>query len=894
MKIFRQITLKYLKKNKIRTIVAIIGILFSAAMICAVTTFISSMNHYIVENAIQNTGDWQAGVLDVDWETYDSLSQQSEITDIVGAQRIGYAIITQLEYEYKCYYYLLGVKKEFMDTMGAHITSGRMPRESFEILLPESLYEVGGVKYKIGDKMVLETGKRKYKSVELWQDDPYTFHTTELDRELFSREKTRLYTVVGFYDDLSYKIESASAPGYTVFTYFEEEPLWKEGYKYDVYFNIKNSQKIYDFAKENGLTAENNITPEFNTDVLGIASVLQLGGSKGMAVVVIVFVMSLIIVGAIALIYNMFAISVSERTKQFALLSSMGATQKQIRGMVLYESLVVSVVGIPLGIITGIGGIWVALQFVGDKFQALGYIIPMTIHVSGTAVWAAAILSFVTVLISAWIPSKRAMEATIIETIRQNNDIYQNQKENKMTDMIQKVFGLSGMLAERYCNRSKKKYQATVLSLFISAILFVLVSFFMDYLLKVVEHSFRENSYDVAFYYKETELTGYDKDEFFELLKTQENITDAVYTTSTKTYRAEIDKKYLSDWALENEGTLTRSYRLKPEVVSLNINVAYVQDEAFLELLNKYGLNKDEYMNPEAPKAIVVDGVLNSSTNANVRLLAGDECIVTFARAIFEMDTMYTTSTFLSEKLMYNLEGGKTIYERPYYVEGEDGLMFLYPESVRRFYIGKYPEKGDVFDTVVKLNDHSRLVEDNMCNCKFLSDDANASYEALKQIAEEHNLNTNNFQNNAEQIEKEKNLISIIEVLSLGFIVLMSLIAAINVFNTISSNISLRRREFAVLKSIGMTEKSLNRMLFVECILLSAKSLLYGLPVALIGTVLIHLIATVEYSVAYHFPWEFMGIAVAVIFVITLICMFYIRRTRKKENVIEALKNENI
>ncbi len=915
MKIFRKVTLKYLRKNKVRTFATIMGILISTALICAVTTFLSSMNQYVIDNAVYNTGDWQIGAVEVDWETCQSIMQNEDVYDVVYNRRLGYAKIDETENEYKSYYYLLGVKQEFLDVMCSHITSGRFPREEREVLLPESLYETTGIELEIGDLLVLGTGNRVYRSTILNQEDPYVFVGLGLyDIEAFSLIRTRIYTVVGFYDDISYRIETASAPGYTVYTYMSDEVIGVDDYIYDIYFKTKDLVHIYQFP------VEEDVTLVYNAEVLGVMGLLGNGGTSVTSIVLAACIICLILTGGIALIYNMFSISVSERTKQFGLLSSVGATQKQIKKMIWYESFVVSSVGIPLGILTGIGGIWLALQFVGDKFQALGYSIPMRMHVSWEVIIISVVISSITVLVSAWIPSKRAMKMTVIETIRQNKDIIQSETDAKNDDVIRKVLGLPGMLASYYCGRDKKKYKATLLSLCVSYILFVLVSFFMDYALKLVKDNFDQNFYDLAFYYEPENLEGYNKDGFMDLLKSEEHITGSVYTSSVRSYRAEMEKKYLSDWAIANIGTMTSAYRFKPDIVATTINITFVQDSVFRELLKKYDLSLADYMNRENPKAIVIDGLVNSNTNETTNILAGDGCVVNFTRGIQDdVSTIQDGSDIqIVEKIYFTLEGGKTIYERPYYLEAVDGLVFLYPDSLRQYYEDKNEElfpkrEGDGKWTYIKyedehgatqwlyrwqyaekINDYSRLVTDGICNCKFQSEDPSESYEELKKIVEQNNLSIKNMTNNADQIEKENNLIMIIQVLSGGFLILMALVAAINVFNTISANISLRRREFAVLKSIGMTEKGLNRMMLAECLLLSGKAMLYGVPISLIGTAVLSVAMSSGRKFTYSFPWIPMSVAVVGIFMIVIGTMLYIMKRRKNENVVDTLKNENV
>lgn len=74
-----------------------------------------------------------------------------------------------------------------------------------------------------------------------------------------------------------------------------------------------------------------------------------LGGLMGILIAIIMF-------GSIALIGNSFSISVNERKRQYGLLSSIGATRKQLRRNVLYEASVLSAIGIPIGVLAGIGG----------------------------------------------------------------------------------------------------------------------------------------------------------------------------------------------------------------------------------------------------------------------------------------------------------------------------------------------------------------------------------------------------------------------------------------------------------------------------------------------------------------------------------------------------------
>ena len=174
------------------------------------------------------------------------------------------------------------------------------------------------------------------------------------------------------------------------------------------------------------------------------------------------------------------------------------------------------------------------------------------------------------------------------------------------------------------------------------------------------------------------------------------------------------------------------------------------------------------------------------------------------------------------------------------------------------------------------------------------SDNHAESYTAVQSILNDNGFNAKNLQNIAEQEESERNIVTIIRVFSYGFIVLISLIAAANVFNTISTNISLRRREFAMLKSVGMTQKGFNKMMNFECLLYGSRALLYGIPVSCGVTYLIYLAIMEGVETRFHLPWVAIGISVLSVFLVVFVTMMYSMSKIKEDNPIDALKNENL
>lgn len=898
MNIFNKVTLQSLKKNRTRTIVTIIGIILSAAMICAVTTFASSIYNYALDNAIYVDGDWHGSAEDIDSKTYESIKDDSKIKSYVYAQQLGYSKIEDCKNENKPYLFLLGASDGFNEMMPVHITSGKYPTSSSEIIIPEHLFENGGVELKIGDTLQLALGVRMLDSYEMSQNNPFYVYDENNEAipsgETLTIKETRSYKIVGFYERPSF--ENYTAPGYTAITIADKQI--SEKYSYNVWFKMNETKDVYSFIEDNKLPGKTN------SSVLRYSGVSRYTGFNSMILSLSIIVISLIMLGSISLIYNAFSISVAERTKQFGLLSSVGATKKQLRRMVVSEALMVSAIGIPLGILAGVGGISITLFFVGNKFEALiGYPIPLKLSVSVLSLVIAVVIALLTVLISAIVPSKRATKVSAIEAIRQSKDINTKIKKVRTSKLTYKLFGLPGMLANKYYKRSRKKYRATVLSLFMSVVLFVSASAFTGALTESVTDSFGNVEYDILIYGYENEFGKATVDDLLNELKSDKGVNQVAYTQGSSYYISvspnEVSKDYLEYYATSEELLIDEI-----ENVGVYTNFKFVDDNAYRELLKKYKLNENEYFNANEPKAIAVDGrvifdsVLGKYTSYNV-LNSEDTAISFVVEKVFDGyyfegdkidengNTVYvyknqenpneimtlTREEAFEEK---TVKLGKIIYDAPFFLDVNSRLTMIYPMSLRDNVLSVETFLNNGYSYYITTDTHVETM--------------NAIDETLSDLSLER-LRTQDI---AAQEEENRNIVIIIQVFAYGFIILISLIAAANVFNTISTNIALRRREFAMLKSVGMTTKGFNRMMNFECILYGTRALLFGLPVSVGISYLIHLAVSEGYQKEFTLPWVAIGIAVLSVFLVVFVTMMYSMSKVKKDNPIDALKNENL
>lgn len=908
MNVFNKVTLESLKKNRTRTIVTIIGIMLSAAMICASTTLVSSMQNFVLRCAIHIDVDWYGAVYDAAYKDYEDIRDSDRVSSAAYAQVLGYAKIDSAN-ERKPYLYVLGgdVASGYFETMPVHLILGALPKDSTEIILPEHLTSNGNVNYKLGDTVTLDVGDRTLDGRRLGQDTPVYTYDSETQVEIMSGERLentepRTYTVVGIYERPTF--EDYSAPGYTALT--AADPKSADQTPIHCYFKLHKPSGVYDFMKEMGYTQEYRYA--YNTKVLLYSGTAPFDSFLTAFYSLAAIIIALIVFGSVSLIYNAFSISVSERTRQFGLLSSVGATRKQLRRMVLFEALAVSIVGIPLGILVGIGGIGITLLLIGDKFFSIVRVdIPMRLCVSWQAVVIAAVIALVTVLISAWIPSKRATGVSAVEAIRQSMDIKVSGRPVRTSKLSYKLFGLPGVLAGKHYKRNRKKYRTTVVSLFMSIVLFVSAAAFTDYMMESAEGGLASDQFDLIYAAESDASAAMTPDALLELLFSEQNVTGGTYTKK-QFLQGDISREYVtamfadrfSNFGMESEDRA-------PKELGISGYLHFVADAEFNRLLEKYDLKEADYYDRDKPLGIALDRNIELDRRlekyVTLDTLKGDGCVIEGLYYV-EIDGYYRKDSRIDENgnkvvlyqnrdnesdiielpygesfAKYTLRSEKTIEEAPFFVSRSTpvAINMIYPYSMLESVVPK-----------------AALNQFRNTEYFLTSSDHAASFENLATVLTENGLSSRQLFDYAANAETNRNVVTIIRVFAYGFIVLISLIAAANVFNTISTNISLRRREFAMLKSVGMTQKGFRRMMNCECLLYGSKALLLGLPVSCGITYLIYRAVTTAYETSFHLPWAAIGIAVLSVFLVVFATMMYSMSKVKKDNPIDALKNENL
>ncbi len=845
MNIFCKVTLQSLKKSRTRTIVTVIGVILSAAMITAVATFSVSLQSYLINGAVAKTGDWHIEIPDTDSSFVEEQAADSRIANAVALQNIGYAKLKGGRNPDKPYLFIAGWNEKALDTLPIKLLIGRLPENSGEILIPAHIAANGGVKISLGDTLTLEVGNRMNGGQKLSQHDSY-----RAGKETLVPMTEKTYTVVGICQRPA--IEEYAAPGYTLIT--TEDTAAADSLS--VFFTLKNPYQVHSYA--DSISGKNDYI--LNDDVLRF---MGLSGEKMITVLLYAIggiLVALVMLGSVFLIYNSFNISLNERTHQFGILMSVGATEKQLRNSVLFEGLCIGTIGIPIGILAGIPSIKLLLILVAKNFANAMYDnVPLTLVVSVPALVAAVIISMLTILISAYIPAKKAASMPVMECIRQTNEVKVEAKAIRTSRLAKRLYGLAEILALKNFQRNRRRYRSIVLSLSLSVVLFVSASSFGTYLNKIAENSsVVVEDYDICFDTRDME-----ESELFQLydeLKTAVGVTHSSYQ-ALSTYSCVLNIRDLSSHFLDECGELI-GYDGASETVEVQLNIQFVENSVYQDLLKGLGLSAEEYTGQD--KKMIMAGILPG------RWYSQEQPIEFTLQSKNGDQTKTICATFVKDY--------------PDLLPAAPGEFHGYMFMVMAPY-----EVKPQFDAL------GATVKPVKLGMTFQSENPGQSTAAMQTMIDGASISADYHLYNLYGIlEQNRNITFIVNLFSAVFIIMISLIAVANVFNTISTNIKLRRREFAMLRSVGMSDRDFNKMMRFECILYGARTMLWGLPLSGILSYLIYQGMEVggADNVDFVSPLSSMAISVIGVFFVVFITMLYATSKIKKENIIDALRDD--
>ena len=842
MNILTSLSIRNLKLNKKRTISTIIGIILSVALICAVASMGMSFQATLVENAKNQSGYWHLKLENVSDEEIKDIQNNRDVKDIFAIKICGYSILQGSQNEYKPYARLISMNESSFNDLHFELIEGRFPVNNNEVVISKTIMANGKVEYKIGDTINLNVGTRSIKPGvnEKEYDNIY-------DAEEIINTTNYSFKIVGIIERPDTSFEKYSEPGYTVIT------TGISTGRSDLYISLKSPKNYketipqilgvqsYESLSKNDTETKYDYT--LNKELLRWEAFAFSDSTVTMLYSVIGVVIVIILFTSIFCIRNSFAISITEKIKMYGMLSSVGATRKQIKKNVIFEAMALGLIGIPLGILSGLFADFVLLKIVNVLLSdaLVGYANGIVFKVSIIPIIISIILGFITIYLSAISSAKKAAKVSPIEQLRNSDEIKIKNKKLKTPKIIEKVFKTGGVLAYKNLKRSKKKYRTTVISIAVSVFIFITMNAFIT------------NMFDLTGQYYE----DYDYNFIVESSKfTDEEINKIVKQESVESYHILYQPK--------------RMYEIRD-----------------LSKIHEYG------------KELITEE-LSGEKYCGLYLVALDEAsFKEYSKKIgVKFEDVKDTGILCDEYNEYDKETGAVELKRLYKYEKGDTIVGEYNKEELKIKVGDvskikpYGLEGVFYDggyLVVNKNEFKNIDFSDDVTITIQSNNTTELQTAIEE--KDSSLTIVNLEDVAKE---EKSMILVTNIFLYGFIAVITLIGVTNIFNTITSNMELRQKEFAMLKSIGMTKKEFNRMINLETLFYGTKSLLYGIILGLLGTLAMYKAFSVKIDAGMYIPIKPIIISVIFVFILIFIIMRYSISKINKQNTIETIRKENI
>lgn len=949
MNLMKTLTLKNLKLNRKRTIVTIVGIILATALLSALVTLVSSFQYSVIEYQKQKGGDFHVKFSNVKMSELSEFKNNRNIESTFETMGMGFAKLEGCKNEDKPYAYVMATDEAGFERGCFKLIEGRMAKNEDEIVIPRHLKTNGRIDIKVGDEITLDVGKRYDSNTESVISENCAY---EHEAETLTDTVTKHYKVVGIMERPGYGMEDYSAAGYTFVTYSDELAAIDNGTKseaseadttltvYSRYTQkaLRNKDAVTAdiigvdeklFAKANNSSVEMSAEESdrflkemenakydiyINGFLISYECVFPIDGTFKALFTVATVVALIIILTSVYCIKNSFNISITEKIRQYGMLASVGATRRQIKSSVKTEAAMLGVVGIPVGTMSGILASLILVKVV-NALSAGWLNFALSFHTSLPALILAVIMSIATIYFSATGSARRAAKVTPLEAIRNTKEIKIKSSKLKTPAIIGRIWGIGGVISYKNIKRNNKKYRTTVTSIVICSVTFIVISYFMSMAFSVVGMSYASVDYNIginmsckkdldieklselvsgiegvddylvgAGYYFDVDKPEYTKEygEYCgQLYDDSEDVSQVFFITvlNDKSY-----DKYASDAGIKNADT---------GAILVNKGTFDVYNEKS----SKYVKEEMELYKYKAGDTIRCGYNVYDDASSDDNAAEGDTESSTDDNNAVEGDTESSTednSGYVDEETINNgvrktvdvtIAGVTDKVPTCYNGYGNTSLLFMNQKGFESLWAdgrsGNEFKPGNAIYSAYVVAENADEYQDTL----------------EKETAENPEYSQISFyvSNLDKEMRDEKSLFTLLGVFAYGLIVVIALIGITNIINTLSTGMELRSREFATLRSIGMTDKQFAGMVRLESVFISVKALVIGVPLGILISYLLCVIMNrMDGAIIYEPPYKAIILCIVVVIMLIYAIMKLSMTKLRHNNIIETIKNENL
>lgn len=950
MNLMKKLTLKNLKLNRKRTIVTIVGIILATALLSALVTLVSSFQYSMIEYQKQKGGDFHVKFSGVKMSELSEFKNNRNIESTFETMGMGFAKLDGCKNEDKPYAYVMATDEAGFEKGCFNLIEGRMAKNEDEIVIPRHLKTNGRIDIKVGDEITLDIGKRYDSNTESVISENCAY---EHEAETLTDTVTKRYKVVGIMERPGYGMEDYSAAGYTFVTYSDELAAIDNGTKseaseadttltvYSRYTQkaLRNKdavtadiigvdEKLFEKANNSsvGMSAEESdrflkemenakYDIYMNGYLISYECVFPIDGSFKALFTVAAVVALIIILTSVYCIKNSFNISITEKIRQYGMLASVGATRRQIKSSVKTEAAMLGVVGIPVGTMSGILASLILVNVV-NALSASWLNFALSFHTSLPALILAVILSIATIYFSATGSARRAAKVTPLEAIRNTKEIKIKSSKLKTPAIIGRIWGIGGVISYKNIKRNNKKYRTTVTSIVICSVTFIVISYFMSMAFSMVGMSYASADYNIGINMSCKKDINIDIEKLSKLVSGIEGVDDYLVGAG---YDFDVRKpKYTKEY-----GEYCRQVYDNSEDVSQMFLITVLDDKSYDKyasdagiknaaagaiLVNKgtfdvYNENSLKYVKKEmelykykAGDTIECGYNVYDDASSDDNAAEGDTESSTDDNNAVEGDTESGTeynSGYVDEETINNgvrktvdvtIAGVTDKVPIGYKGYGNTTLLFMNQKGFESLWAdGKSNELKPGHASY-----SAYVVAEN-------ADEYQDTFEKETEENPEYSQISFYVSNLDKQMRDEKSLFTLLGVFAYGLIVVIALIGITNIINTLSTGMELRSREFATLRSIGMTDKQFAGMVRLESVFISVKALVIGVPLGiLISYLLCVMMNRMDDAIIYEPPYKAIILCIVVVIMLIYAIMKLSMTKLRHNNIIETIKNENL
>lgn len=950
MNLMKTLTLKNLKLNRKRTIVTIVGIILATALLSALVTLVSSFQYSMIEYQKQKDGDFHVKFSNVKMSELSEFKNNRNIESTFETMGMGFAKLDGCKNEDKPYAYVMATDETGFERGCFNLIEGRMAKNEDEIVIPRHLKTNGRIDIKVGDEITLDIGKRYDSNTESVISENCAY---EHEAETLTDTVTKHYKVVGIMERPGYGMEDYSAAGYTFVTYSDELAAIDNGTKseeseadttltvYSRYTQkaLRNKdavtadiigvdEKLFEKANNSSVEMSAEESDRFlkemenakydiymNGYLISYECVFPIDGSFKALFTVAAVVALIIILTSVYCIKNSFNISITEKIRQYGMLASVGATRRQIKSSVKTEAAMLGVVGIPVGTMSGILASLILVKVV-NALSAGWLNFALSFHTSLPALILAVILSIATIYFSATGSARRAAKVTPLEAIRNTKEIKIKSAKLKTPAIIGRIWGIGGVISYKNIKRNNKKYRTTVTSIVICSVTFIVISYFMSMAFSMVGMSYASADYNIGINMSYKKDIHIDIEKLSKLVSGIEGVDDYLVGAG---YDFDVDKpEYTKEY-----GEYCRQVYDNSEDVSQMFLITVLDDESYDKyasdagiknaaagaiLVNKgtfdvYNENSLKYVKKEmelykykAGDTIECGYNVYDDASSDDNAAEGDTESSTDDNNAVEGDTESGTednSGYVDEETINNgvrktvdvtIAGVTDKVPIGYKSYSYATLLFMNQKGFESLWAdGKSNELKQRY-----VSYSAYVVAEN-------ADEYQDTFEKETEGNPEYSQISFSVSNLDKQMRDEKSLFTLLGVFAYGLIVVIALIGITNIINTLSTGMELRSREFATLRSIGMTDKQFVGMVRLESVFISVKALVIGVPLGILISYLLCVIMNrMDGAIIYEPPYKAIILCIVVVIMLIYAIMKLSMTKLRHNNIIETIKNENL